>query len=275
MIDLGLEGQRAVVVGAGYRADRAGHGRGSALRLAEAGARVACVDINEGRAAAIVAEIEAAGGSARAIIGDVTDSSQAMGIIDEAVSALGGIDICVDIVGDVRWSAAVDCSDDDWNWGILNNLSHVFYVFRAVGRRMISQGSSGSLTAISSVDGIQASTLHAPYGAAKAGVISLVRTFADELGQHGIRVNAVAPGNVGYGNWDAPGVPYGTNPINSLAPPRGQDIANAVLFLSSDLAARVTGQTLVVDGGALIKSRWGVSLDDAAARNQVASSSGP
>jgi 3-oxoacyl-[acyl-carrier protein] reductase len=259
MIDLGLEDKRAVVVGAGYRSDRAGHGRGSALKLAAAGARVACVDIDNERASAVVAEIEAQGGIAIAIIADVTKSAEATRAIDEAATAFGGIDVCVNVVGGSRWSKAEQFSDEDWDWTMSNNLTHVFYVHRAAATHMIAQGTGGSLTCLTSVDGIQSAALHMAYGAAKAGLISLTRTFADELGPHGIRVNAVAPGNVGFGNWDAPDVAYGADPVNPLA--------NAVLFLSSSLAARVTGQTLVVDGGALLKSRWGFTAGDLAYLN--------
>jgi 3-oxoacyl-[acyl-carrier protein] reductase len=126
---------------------------------------------------------------------------------------------------------------------------------------MVEQGTGGSLVALASVDGIAAAGYHAPYGAAKAGVISLVKTFADELGRYGIRANAVAPGNVGGGNEDQPAGEYNVNGINPLAAPRGRDIANAVLFLSSALAERITGQTLAVDGGATIHSLWGMTAE--------------
>jgi 3-oxoacyl-[acyl-carrier protein] reductase len=88
-----------------------------------------------------------------------------------------------------------------------------------------------------------------------------VKTFADELGPHGIRVNAVAPGNVGSGNEDQPAGEYAVNGINPLAAPRARDIGNALLFLSSSLAERITGQTLIVDGGATIRSQWGTTPD--------------
>jgi NAD(P)-dependent dehydrogenase (short-subunit alcohol dehydrogenase family) len=124
---------------------------------------------------------------------------------------------------------------------------------------MIEQGSGGAMVALASVDGINAAAMHAPYGAAKAGVISLAKTFASELGRHGIRVNAVAPGNVGAGNEDWPQGQWAVNAINPLAPPRTRDIANAVLFLLSSLAERITGQTLIVDGGAIIHDLWGMN----------------
>jgi NAD(P)-dependent dehydrogenase (short-subunit alcohol dehydrogenase family) len=259
VIDLGLDGKRAVVSGAGYIPTRAGHGRSSALRLAEAGCAVACIDIDEDRARAITAEITDAGGQAFAIVADMTERHQVRRALDEATGLLGGIDVCVDIIGGTRWDEVQDVTDDDWTWAIQNNLTQVFLLLQEAGRRMIRQGSGGSLVALASVDGIAAAAFHAPYGAAKAGVISMTRSFAHELGRYGIRVNAVAPGNVGTGNEDQPEGQYAVSPINPLAAPRARDIGNAVLFLSSALAARITGQTLVVDGGATIRDLWGLT----------------
>jgi NAD(P)-dependent dehydrogenase (short-subunit alcohol dehydrogenase family) len=264
MIDLGLDGKRAIVVGAGFIPERAGHGRGSALNLARAGATVACIDKDPGRANAIVTEIEDLGGKAFAIIGDVTQPGEAARVIDEAVSALGGIDVCVDIVGEAVFGLSVDYSDEEWERQLSKNLTQVFYVFKAAIGHMIRQGTGGAVVGIASVDGIGASTFHSAYGAAKAGVISLVRSFSDEIGRHGIRINAVAPGNVGGGHWSTPDVPFGEDLSNSLAPPRPMDIANAVLFLSSSLAERITGQTIVVDGGALNRTPWGLREADLA-----------
>lgn len=268
MIDLGLKGARAVVVGAGFIPHRAGHGRGSALRLGEAGATVACVDQDRGRAEEIAGEIEQSGGAAFPVIADMTDSEQVARAIKEAHTQLGGIDVCVDIIGGARWGRTTEFSDELWQSTMLENLSHVFYVFRAVTPYMIEQGTGGSLIAISSVDGIGSSKFHSAYGVAKAGVISLVKSCSDEFGRYGIRANAVAPGNVGGGNWGAPDAPFGSDPINSLAPPRATDVANAVLFLASSLASRITGQTLVVDGGASTRSPWGFSEDQLEALNE-------
>lgn len=261
MIDLGLNGKRAVVSGAGFIEGRAGHGRFSALTLAEAGASVACVDIDHGRARAVVGEIEHAGGLAFPVIADMTERAHVRRALDEVGDRLGGIDVCVDIIGGAKWNAVAEFDDDDWNWTIQNNLTQVFYLFQETGRRMIEQGTGGSMVAVASVDGIAAAGFHVAYGAAKAGVISLTKTFADELGRHGIRVNSVAPGNVGSGNEELPENEWGTNPVNPLAPPRAHDVGNAVLFLSSALASRITGQTLIVDGGTTIRSLWGMTTD--------------
>ncbi|MCK0090864.1 SDR family oxidoreductase [Rhodococcus sp. HNM0563] len=258
MIDLGLDGARAIVIGAGFVPMRAGHGRGSALQLARAGATVACVDKNAERAERIVREINDEGGKAFAIVADVLDSDRARRAVDEATSRMGGLDVCVDIVGQAMWSKAAEFSDDEWNAQLLVNLTQVFYVFKAAVPHLAANERGGSLIALTSVDGIGSSRFHAAYGAAKAGVMSLVKTFADEYGKDGVRVNSVAPGNVGGGNWDLPEVAFGEDVVNALAPPRGRDIADAVLFLASRLSAKVTGQTLVVDGGALALSPWGM-----------------
>jgi 3-oxoacyl-[acyl-carrier protein] reductase len=256
MIDLGLEGKRAIVSGAGRL--MAGHGQLSAIRLAEAGATVACIDIDGGRAKATVSSILATGGHAFPVVADMTDPTQVDVAIDQASSELGGLDVCVDILGRAAWERAEEFSNAEWDWTMLHSLTQVFYLFRAAGQKMRDQGGGGALVALASVDGIAAARYHAPYGAAKAGVISLVKSFGEELGRFGIRVNAVAPGNVGYGNEDLPEGEYDVNGINSLAPPRNKDIANAVLFLCSSLSERMTGQTLVVDGGVTTRSLWGM-----------------
>ena len=266
MIDLGLDGARAVVIGAGFIPTRAGHGRGSALQLARAGATVACVDKDADRAEQVVREITDEGGKAFAIVADVLESDQARSAIDDAAERMGGLDVCVDIVGQALWSKAADITDDDWNAQLLVNLTQVFYVFKAAIPHLTANETGGSLIALTSVDGIGSSRFHAAYGAAKAGVISLVKTFADEYGKHGVRVNAIAPGNVGGGNWDLPEIPFGEDVVNALAPPRGRDVADAVLFLASRLSAKITGQNLIVDGGALIQSPWGMT-EDLIARN--------
>jgi NAD(P)-dependent dehydrogenase (short-subunit alcohol dehydrogenase family) len=261
MIDLGLDGARAIVVGAGFIPMRAGNGRGSALQLARAGATVACVDKDAERAEEIVREIAAEGGDAFAIVADVLDSDQARSAVDEAAAKMGGLDVCVDVVGGAQWSKAADIPDDSWNDQILLNLTQVFYVFKAAIPHVVANEKGGSLIALTSVDGLGSSRFHAGYGAAKAGVVSLVKTLADEYGEHGVRVNSIAPGNVGGGNWDLPEIPFGEDVVNALAPPRGRDIADAVLFLASRLAAKITGQTLVVDGGATIQSPWRMTED--------------
>jgi 3-oxoacyl-[acyl-carrier protein] reductase len=229
--------------------------------LARAGARLACIDIDRGRAEDAAAEARAEGAEAHPVIADMTDPRQVEAAISATVEALGGIDVCVDIIGGARWSKVEDITDDEWDWSIEHNLTQVFRLFQAVGRQMIEQGTGGSMVALASVDGTVAAAYHAPYGAAKAGVIHLAKTFAYELGRHGIRVNVVAPGNVGSGNDDQPDGVWAVDDTNPLIAPRAIDIANAAIFLSSDLASRITGQTIVVDGGATVRQAWSITPD--------------
>ena len=261
MIDLGLDNARAIVFGAGFIPARAGLGPTSALRLAAAGAQIACVDRDHDRAQETVVKIIEAGGRAFPLVADVTDEAQVSVAIDEAVFRMGGVDVCVDIIGHTNWSRTSETTRDEWNLAILENLTQVFLVFRTVVPQLVRQGTGGALVALSSVDGMHSAKFHGAYGAAKAGLMALVQTMADEFGQFGIRVNSVAPGNVGGGNLGAPDVPWGSDPWNPLAPPRAKDIADAVLFLSSSLSERITGQTIVVDGGAMTMNRWGLKMD--------------
>ena len=140
MIDLGLDGARAIVVGAGFIPARAGHGRGSALQLAAAGATVACVDMDEGRAKEIVAEIEAAGGQAFAVVGDVRTEAEASRVVDEAVAGLGGVDVLVDVVGQAIFARSDEQTEEDWDYQMTKTLKQLFFVMKAVVPHMIEQG---------------------------------------------------------------------------------------------------------------------------------------
>ena len=251
MVDLGLAGKRALVAGAGQ-----GIGRATALLLAAAGARVACMDSDAARRAAMVQEIQATGAAAIGIGGDVRERAAVDAAVATTVHAFGGIDVAVDIVGEARWNPALQQTDADWDESFALVLRHVFHLFQAAGTQMVEQR-AGALVAVASVSGLFAAPSHAAYGAAKAGLVSLVKTFAVELAPHGVRVNAVAPGAI-----QTPRVLAITTderraetaraiPLRRMGEPH--EIANVVAFLASDLASYVTGQTVVADGGASVK----------------------
>lgn len=261
MIDLGLHGKRVVVVGAGHRPPRPGIGRATATRFAAAGATVTCVDLDSERAEAVAEEIRRAGGAAEVVVGDMRDEDQVTAALSEASGLMDGLDVCVTVVGEATWGAADRFATSDWNWAIETNLAHVFFVFREAARRLKEQGSGGALAAVASVDGIAGAPLHVAYGCAKAGVIHLVKTLSEELGPDGIRVNAVAPGHVFVPTPDVPEPVYGADPPTPLRQPTATDIANALVFLCSDLAGAVSGQTLAVDGGAVAKGLWDFPRD--------------
>jgi 3-oxoacyl-[acyl-carrier protein] reductase len=139
-------------------------------------------------------------------------------------------------------------SQEEWDFVVGLNLTYVFRIVRAVIPAMIEAG-GGAIVSIASTAGLTGSPRMAPYGAAKAGVVSLTRSLAAECGQYGIRVNAVAPGTVATAltTSDAAEAAAVKIPLKRRAVPA--DIANAVVFLASPEAAYVTGQTLIVDGG--------------------------
>jgi NAD(P)-dependent dehydrogenase (short-subunit alcohol dehydrogenase family) len=267
MIDLGLTGKRILVAGAGYLPNRAGLGQRTSRALSDAGAQVVCLDKDPGRADAAAKDLIDRGGNAAPIVGDITSPEAADEAVRQAIEVWGGLDGCVDIIGGARWGVLMDTTDAQWDWVRDNNINQVFYLYRAVSRHLVTSTTGTFMTAIASVDGTMSSSFHAAYGAAKAGVISLTKTYAEELGPYGVRVNAVAPGSVGFGNEDLPEHEYGTDSVCPLAAPRSRDIANAVLFLASSLAGRITGQTIIVDGGASIVSPWGTTAEDSRQRH--------
>ena len=172
------------------------------------------------------------------------------------VDTFGGVDVLVDIIGEARWGSVLEFTDEDWEWSIGTNLRQAFLLMQAAGKQMVAQGTGGAMAFVASVDAMFAATNHLAYGAAKAGLLSLVKTFAQELGPERIRVNAVLPGAVGIETVDEPEPTYG-GPMQPLRHPDKDDIAKALTFFVSDLSSAVTGQALPVDGGASIKTPWG------------------
>ena len=259
MLELGLEGRRALVAGAGHRPPRPGMGRAAALMLAEGGARVACLDLDVGRATAVAEEIRAGGGEAIVVTADLTQRADATRAVAEVVEQFGGLDVVVDIIGEARWGSVLEFTDEDWEWSLGTNLRQAFLLLQAAARQMVSQGTGGAMAVVSSVDSLFAATNHVGYGAAKAGLVNLVKTFAEELGQYQIRVNAVLPGAVGI-EVDEGEAPTFGGPVQPLRHPNKNDIAKALIFFVSDLADGVSGQALAVDGGASIKSPWSMPV---------------
>jgi len=243
--DLGLAGKHVFVAGVG-----AGIGRACVLAFASAGAIVSCFDID---GAAALASAEAVGDTAHAFEGDARELDDMRAAIEAATLVSGPLDVAVDVIGETRWGRTIELDDDAWNESFDLVLRHFFNLARVAGRQM-SEQHRGAIVAISSVSGLRSAPLHGPYCAAKAGLMSLVRTLAVELGANGVRVNAVAPGAVltprveAMMSADRRAASAASIPLGRLASP--DDIARAVVFLASDLATYVTGHTLVVDGGA-------------------------
>lgn len=237
---LDLSGRAVLVAGAGQ-----GIGRQTTHALAQAGAGVACLDYDRDAAAHVADET---GGVP--LVADVRERAQVREALGDADDALGGIDGIVDIVGMARYGPLVETTDEDWRWTFDMVLRHA-YLLAQLGAPRLADG--GAMCFIASVSGITGAQWHAAYGAAKAGLMSLVRSTAVELGPQGVRVNAVAPGVVltprvdAFLDEESRRANRDNAPLGRIATPA--DIAGAVLFLMSDLADYVTGQTLVVDGG--------------------------
>jgi NAD(P)-dependent dehydrogenase (short-subunit alcohol dehydrogenase family) len=239
---LRLDGRGFVLIGAGQ-----GIGRQAAHALAANGARVVCVDREPDLADDIAAEVDGIAWS-----GDATSRDDMGRLAADAAAELGRIDGVVDIVGMARYGDLLDLDDESWSWHFDIVLRHAWLAMQALGRLMADSG-GGTMAFVASVSGITAAPRHAAYGAAKAGLMALVRSGAVELGPAGIRVNAVAPGVVwtprvsGYLGEEGRRRQAANAPLGRVALPA--DIASALLFLASDLSGYVTGQTLVVDGG--------------------------
>ena len=247
---LGLKGKHAIVWGGGF-----GMGERTSFRLSEAGAHVAVIDLEQARADKIAGEINAAGGKAIALQADATSEDSVEAAHAAAEAALGPVDVMATVIGLGVWDQVVDMSLEKFNQSILLNLTSFFLPARAVGRSLLKNKKPGAIACVSSVSGLTSAPNHAGYGAAKAGMINLVRTMADEWGPYGIRVNAAMPGAAatprltlnaeGEAKFNA--AMKANIPLGRAATP--DELAKAILFLLSDLASYVTGHNLHVDGG--------------------------
>lgn len=247
---LGLAGKSALVVGGA-----SGIGRATALLLGRAGANVVVGDV-DAKAEAVAAEVEALGVKATSVLGDACVEGEAEALVRNAAAALNGdLDVLINIVGMAGWSKLLDMPADLWELDIRRNLMHHLYVGRAFARLKIDTDTSGAMAFVASVSGLYGAPNHGAYGAAKAGVMSLVRTMAQEWAPLGIRVNAIAPDAIRTprvaASLEARGVSEsdtaGKRPLARMG--TVDEIAGPLVFMCSTLAGFVTGQTLVVDGG--------------------------
>lgn len=201
----------------------------------------------------VVSEIEAAGGRAVALPGDLTQAGDAAALVEGAVEALGRLDVLVNNCGTYPEASLLDMTPAEWDEVVDANLRTVFLCTQAAARRMAGDG-GGAIVNVTSIEAENPAPAHTHYGAAKAGVAMHTRAAAAELGPRGIRVNAVAPGviwNEGIEESWPGGVERYRNaaPLGRVGLP--EDVADACLFLASDAARWITGATLTVDGGAL------------------------
>lgn len=261
-----LKSRICVVTGAG-----SGLGRSIALGLARAGAMVALLDIDKKAAEQTAATIsnstfQIQDSQTMALQCDVTNEANIERAFQAMLDNWGGLDILVNAAGIAPAYPLVNMPVDKWRAACEINLTGYFLSAREAARIMIAQGMGGCIVNLSSKSGLDASKNNTAYNATKAGEIHMARGWALELGEHGIRVNSVAPGNVFEGSkiWNpqyikACAKKYGIKPddvipfyVSKTALKReikGQDVADAVVFLCSDKARTITGQVIVPDSG--------------------------
>lgn len=246
----GLEGKVALVTG-GTR----GIGRGIALSLAAAGAKVVVAGRDAAAGATVVAEIEALGGAAVMMVADLADDASVDRLVSDAVEAGGGLGILVNNAGIDADAPALDHDLDSWRRVLRFNLELPFRLSQDAGRYFMGRG-GGAIVNIASVLGFVAVNEACSYVAAKHGLVGLTKSLAVEWARHGVRVNAVAPGLIQtdmtsylWQGEHADRYVEGRIPLGRIGQPR--DIGGAVVFLASDAADFIHGETIAIDGGFL------------------------
>lgn len=249
-----LDGKVALVTGAG-----AGIGKGIATLFAAHGASVIVAELKPDLAAQTQAEIEAAGGAARAVPTDVRDGEQLGRAVEAAREAYGGLDVLVNNAGGTFQRPFLEIEEKGWDALIRMNLKSVFHGTRAAAPLLIARG-GGSVINVVSIEGVRAAPLYAPYAACKAGVINFTQTMALELAPHRVRVNAIAP-DICLTEGLRAMLPQEALVRHAYMVPLGRaaepvEVAGPAVFLASDLASYVTGVTLHVDGGTHAAGGW-------------------
>ena len=247
-ISFGLEGRVVVITGASN-----GIGAACARRLARDGARVALWDVAEGPGIELAVELRKAGQDACFIRCDVSSKAS---VTAATISQFGRIDGLVNNAGIFRAAEFLDVTEEDWDAVINVNLKGSFLVGQAVARHMVAR-KRGAIVNMSSVNGLMAIATIASYNASKGGINQLTRAMALSLVDHGVRVNAVAPGTIATDlardavlTSDAARQRIlGRTPMKRLGEP--EEIADVVGFLLSDASSYVTGEVVYADGGRL------------------------
>lgn len=239
---LDLKGKVALVTGASR-----GIGKAIAAALSNAGAHVVCVS----RSAKDVQDVADALTNASAVACDISSSSGFKDLVNQIVADHGQLDILVNNAGITRDGLIMRMKDEDWDTVLDTNLKGAFNGIKAVMRPMIKQ-KSGRIINISSVVGIIGNAGQANYAASKAGLIGLTKSTAQELSSRGITVNCIAPGYIATDMTNELSDAVKENlenqiPLGRIGDP--QDVANAALYLVSEEAGYITGQTITVDGG--------------------------
>lgn len=232
-----------------------GIGRATALRVAQEGASVFCVDLDLEAAEAVVAEIEAAGGSATAHACDVSDEAACDAAIKACVDSLGSLYALVNMAGILRFEHFHETSTESWKQVLDINLNGTFYLCRAAIPHLIDSG--GSIVNAASTAALTGLHWGVAYSASKGAVLALTRSIAVEYAKQGVRANCVCPGDIATPMTAGPSMPDMPSKeqlirISSLNGPQGPEVvAGVIAMLASEDGQHITGEDVRVDGGTL------------------------
>lgn len=253
-VEIDLSGKGALVTGAG-----AGIGREIARWLARAGAHVAVIDVREEKAAETVELVAAEGGRAVPVCGDARDDAELERVITTAAGLLGGLDVAVNnigMLGPLGSAPTLELTPAQWRDVVDQNFVVTALSAQLEARIMVEQGRGGVIVNVSSGETTRPSPFLAGYGAAKAAINHLTQTLATELGPHGIRVMAIAPGTTltedvraVYDDAHVERIVQST-PLRRITEP--DELGRLTVFLASDLARCITGQLFLADAGAFL-----------------------
>lgn len=246
-----LSGKVAIITGC-----NTGLGQGMALALAQAGADI--VGVNRSDPSETAALIEKAGRKFHSVIADMSKVETTALVIKEAVSAFGKVDILVNNAGIIRRNDAIDFTEKDWDEVMDINLKVLFFMSQAFAKQVMVQKSAGNIINIASMLSYQGGIRVPSYTSSKSGVLGLTKALANEWAQHGINVNAIAPGYMETNNTEALRADenrsseiLGRIPAGRWGTP--DDMAGPIVFLASDASRYVHGYTIAVDGGWLAR----------------------
>lgn len=230
-----------------------GIGRACAEAFAAEGARVVIADVAMDAAADVERAIADAGGTARVVQCDVGDKPQVEAMVAATVEAFGGVDILINNAGTIKTADFLELEEEDFDRVLRVNLKGMFLVAQAVARRMVEQG-GGAIVNMSSVNAVMAIPNQVPYNVSKGGVNQLTRVTALALADKGVRVNAIGPGTIMtelaktvMEDDAARRKILSRTPMGRLGTP--EEVARIAMFLASDDASYITGQTIYCDGG--------------------------